>query len=267
MLRLCPRRMPIRPSVLATSLPSQQQQQPRQQQQTRSKASATGAEYEHQTPAFASPFKSTSERNDTTKIPSFANYMSTRGETSNKTFQYFMVGGMGLLTAAGAKATVQDFLVNMSASADVLAQAKVEVDLSAIPLGKNVSSTPVIPCIITRSHSIRTKVIIKWRGKPVFIRHRTPEEIKDAEDTKWETLRDPQPDSDRAKNPEWLIMLGVCTHLGCVPIGESGDYGGWFCPCHGSHYDVSGRARKGPAPLNLEVPLYDFADETNVVIG
>lgn len=104
---------------------------------------------------------------------------------------------------------VTDFLVNMSASADVLAQAKVEVDLSAIPLGKNVSSTPVIPCIITRSHSIRTKVIIKWRGKPVFIRHRTPEEIKDAEDTKWETLRDPQPDSDRAKNPEWLIMLGT----------------------------------------------------------
>lgn len=107
MLRLCPRRMPIRPSVLATSLPSQHQQAPQQQQQTRSKASATGAEYDRQTPAFASPFKSASEKNDTTKIPSFANYMSKRGETSNKTFQYFMVGGMGLLTAAGAKATVQ----------------------------------------------------------------------------------------------------------------------------------------------------------------
>lgn len=100
MLRLCPRRMPIRPFVLSSPLPSQQQQ-------TRSKASATGADYDRQTPAFASPFKLTSDLNDTTKIPSFANYMSKRGETSNKTFQYFMVGGMGLLTAAGAKATVQ----------------------------------------------------------------------------------------------------------------------------------------------------------------
>lgn len=114
---------------------------------------------------------------------------------------------------------VVDFLVNMSASADVLAQAKVEVDLSAIPLGKNVSSAllstfPPPPPPPTRLHNHPLtqrayKVIIKWRGKPVFIRHRTPEEIKDAEDTKWETLRDPQPDSDRAKNPEWLIMLGT----------------------------------------------------------
>lgn len=109
MLRLCPRRMPLRPSVLATSLSSQhqQQQQQQKQQQTWSKASAAGADYDHQTPAFTSPFKSASDRNETTKIPSFANYMSKRGETSNKTFQYFMVGGMGLLTAAGAKATVQ----------------------------------------------------------------------------------------------------------------------------------------------------------------
>ena len=168
----------------------------------------------------------------------------------------------------------------MSASADVLAQAKVEIDLAAIPEGKN--------------------VIIKWRGKPVFVRHRTSDEIKDAENTDWHKLRDPQPDSERVKKPEWLIMLGkspqkemaieppcpqgfcenideprltipvnsgVCTHLGCVPIGEAGDFGGWFCPCHGSHYDVSGRARKGPAPLNLEVPTYDFSDEEKVVIG
>jgi len=140
-----------------------------------------------------------------------------------------------------------DFLVNMSASADVLAQAKVEVDLASIPEGKN--------------------VIIKWRGKPVFIRHRTEDEIKEAEDTKWEALRDPQPDSDRVQKPEWLIMLGVCTHLGCVPIGEAGDFGGWFCPCHGSHYDISGRVRKGPAPLNLEIPAYDFPEENALVIG
>ncbi|KAI9852326.1 MAG: hsp70 nucleotide exchange factor fes1 [Thelocarpon superellum] len=195
--------------------------------------------------SFQSPFKT--ESNETTKIPSFANYKSNSGQSQNLVFQYFMVGTMGLLAAAGAKATVQDFLVNMAASADVLAQAKVEVDLSTIPLGKN--------------------VIIKWRGKPVFIRHRTSDEIKEAEDTKWETLRDPQPDSDRVKNPEWLVMVGVCTHLGCVPIGESGDFGGWFCPCHGSHYDISGRARKGPAPLNLAIPEYSFPEETNLIIG
>ena len=156
----------------------------------------------------------------------------------------------------------------MSASADVLAQAKVEVDLGSIPEGKN--------------------VIIKWRGKPVFIRHRTEGEIKEAEDVEYEIprptayplstcilihlfsiniLRDPQKDEDRVKKPEWLIMLGVCTHLGCVPIGEAGDFGGWFCPCHGSHYDISGRVRKGPAPLNLEIPAYDFPEDGQLVIG
>ncbi|KAK5000392.1 Cytochrome b-c1 complex subunit Rieske, mitochondrial [Elasticomyces elasticus] len=198
-------------------------------------------------PSFQSPFRGTSDHKDTTAIPSFGKYKSKGGETTNKVFQYFMVGSFGALSAMGAKATVQDFLVNMSASADVLAQAKVEIDLAAIPEGKN--------------------VIIKWRGKPVFIRHRTADEIKEAEDTKWESLRDPQPDSDRVKKPEWLIMLGVCTHLGCVPIGEAGDFGGWFCPCHGSHYDISGRARKGPAPLNLEVPQYEFPTEETVIIG
>ncbi|KAL1311786.1 hypothetical protein AAFC00_001870 [Neodothiora populina] len=194
-----------------------------------------------------SPFRGVSSHKDTTAIPSFKKYRSSGGETGPKLFQYFMVGTFGAITAMGAKATVQDFLVNMSASADVLAQAKVEVDLAAIPEGKN--------------------VIIKWRGKPVFIRHRTADEIKEADDTKWEALRDPQPDSDRVKKPEWLIMLGVCTHLGCVPIGEAGDFGGWFCPCHGSHYDISGRIRKGPAPLNLEVPTYDFPEENSLVIG
>jgi len=101
----------------------------------------------------------------------------------------------------------------------------------------------------------------------VFIRHRTDDEIKAAEETNWQSLRDPQPDSDRVQKPEWLIMLGVCTHLGCVPIGEAGDFGGWFCPCHGSHYDISGRIRKGPAPLNLAIPTYDFPDDEHVVIG
>jgi len=198
------------------------------------------------TSSFDSPFKGIGGES-TTKIPSFAKYRSSGGETGNKVFQYFMVGTMGAVSALGAKATVQDFLVNMSASADVLAQAKVEIDLSTIAEGKN--------------------VIIKWRGKPVFIRHRTEDEIQEAENTKWEALRDPQPDSDRVQKPDWLIMLGVCTHLGCVPIGEAGDFGGWFCPCHGSHYDISGRIRKGPAPLNLEVPEYSFPEEDKVIIG
>ncbi|RMZ92474.1 hypothetical protein DV736_g279, partial [Chaetothyriales sp. CBS 134916] len=209
--------------------------------QRRHRASAVGS-------ASQSTFNTAADGGvDTTKIPSFKAYRSKAAEVSNRTFQYFMVGTMGLLTAVGAKATVQDFLVNMSASADVLAQAKVEVDLSTIPEGKN--------------------VIIKWRGKPVFIRHRTADEIQEAESVDISILRDPQTDEERVKKPEWLVMLGVCTHLGCVPIGEAGDFGGWFCPCHGSHYDISGRVRRGPAPLNLEVPQYDFPEESTLVIG
>lgn len=126
--------------------------------------------------------------------------------------------------------------------------AKVEVDLTTIPEGKN--------------------LVVKWRGKPVFIRHRTSEEISEANDVNIAELRHQETDAQRAKKPEWLVMMGVCTHLGCVPIGEAGDYGGWFCPCHGSHYDISGRIRKGPAPLNLEIPEYDFTDnDTKIVIG
>ncbi|MCO5577666.1 hypothetical protein L7F22_031497 [Adiantum nelumboides] len=106
------------------------------------------------------------------------------------------------------------------------------------------------------------------QGIPVFVRHRTQEEIDEANKVEVNSLRDPQKDSDRVKRPEWLVMLGVCTHLGCVPIGEAGDYGGWYCPCHGSHYDISGRIRRGPAPLNLEVPEYDFNDdEGKLIIG
>lgn len=119
-----------------------------------------------------------------------------------------MVGSLGVLSASVAKSTVTEFLGTMAASADVLALAKVEVELSSIPEGKN--------------------VIIKWRGKPVFIRHRTPDEIDEANNIDWKTLRDPESDEARVQKPEWLVMLGVCTHLGCVPIGEAGDYGGWW---------------------------------------
>ncbi|TDL28769.1 ubiquinol-cytochrome c reductase iron-sulfur subunit [Rickenella mellea] len=169
-------------------------------------------------------------------------------ESGNRALSYFMVGSLGVLSATAAQATITEFLGTMAASADVLALAKVEVELASIPEGRN--------------------VVIKWRGKPVFVRHRTPDEIEEARKVDWKSLRDPESDESRVKKPEWLVMLGVCTHLGCVPIGESGDYGGWFCPCHGSHYDISGRARKGPAPLNLEIPQYDFNDaEGKLIVG
>ncbi len=129
----------------------------------------------------------------TTIIPDFSNYRNSSDPNSSRTFTYFLVGTTGLVTAVGAKATVTDFLSTMSASADVLALAKVECDLAAIPEGKNIS--------------------IKWRGKPVFIRHRTQEEIAEARATALSELRDPQTDDERVKQPEWLIMLGVCTHL------------------------------------------------------
>ena len=110
-------------------------------------------------------------------------------------------------------------------------------------------------------------ITVLWRGKPVFIRRRTQEEIDEARSVKMEDLIHPEKDEDRAKNPEWLVMLGVCTHLGCVPLNDKGDYNGWFCPCHGSHYDTSGRIRKGPAPWNMEVPKYEFVDANTIKIG
>lgn len=164
-----------------------------------------------------------------------------------KAFTYTMVGVSGVLGAMAAKSTVMDLLSTLSASGDVLAQAQVEVDLANIPQGKS--------------------VVLKWRGKPIFIRHRAPEEIEEARSVPMGELRDPQRDEERVQKAQWLVMLGICTHLGCVPIAESGDYGGWYCPCHGSHYDISGRIRKGPAPLNLEVPKYEFTEEDKIVIG
>lgn len=140
------------------------------------------------------------------EVPDFSHYRANDNDT-NRAFSYFMVGSLGLVSASVAKSTVAEFLKTMSASADVLALAKVEIELATIPEGKN--------------------VVVKWRGKPVFIRHRTQAEIDEARETKWQSLRDPESDEQRVKRPEWLIMLGVCTHLGCVPIGESGDFGGW----------------------------------------
>jgi ubiquinol-cytochrome c reductase iron-sulfur subunit len=170
------------------------------------------------------------------------------GET-RRDFLYLATAAMG---AVGTAAAIWPFVHQMNPAADVLALASTEVDLSAIEPGQRVTVT--------------------WRGKPVFVDHRTPEQIQEAEAVDLATLRDPQADSERVQRPEWLIMIGVCTHLGCIPKGQAptdsrGDYGGWFCPCHGSHYDTSGRIRKGPAPKNLEVPEYTFLEDTLVRIG
>lgn len=166
---------------------------------------------------------------------------------ARKSFTYLVAGTGAIAGAYGAKALVTQFVSSMSASADVLALAKIEVKLAEIPEGKSVT--------------------FKWRGKPLFIRHRTAAEIQQEQSVNVSTLRDPQHDNERVQKPEWLVVLGVCTHLGCVPIANAGDFGGYYCPCHGSHYDASGRIRKGPAPLNLEVPAYVFQDEGTLVVG
>jgi ubiquinol-cytochrome c reductase iron-sulfur subunit len=169
------------------------------------------------------------------------------GDPSKRAFTYFVLTGGRFIYAATLRLFLLKFILSMSASRDVLAMASLEVDLGSIEPGATVT--------------------VKWRGKPVFIRHRTEDDIKLANTVNLHELRDPEPDSDRVQNPEWLIVVGVCTHLGCVPLPNAGDYGGWFCPCHGSHYDISGRARKGPAPYNLEVPTYKFLEEGKLLIG
>ena len=135
----------------------------------------------------------------------------------------------------------------MNPDASERALASTEVDISGIERGQSIT--------------------VLWRGKPVFIKRRTEEEIQKARKVDLKELPDPEKDEDRAKNPEWLVMLGMCTHLGCVPLGNKGEYDGWFCPCHGSHYDTSGRIRKGPAPTNLEIPKYEFISDSTIKIG
>ena len=151
------------------------------------------------------------------------------------------------LGAVGVGAVVWPLIDQMNPDASVKALASTEVDVSGVERGQSIT--------------------VLWRGKPVFIRRRTEEEIAKAKDVKLEDLPHPETDDERAKNPEWLVMLGVCTHLGCVPLGDKGEYGGWFCPCHGSHYDTSGRIRKGPAPTNMEVPKYEFVNANTIKIG
>lgn len=166
-------------------------------------------------------------------------------ETSER--RDFLFTASYALGAVGVGAAMWPLIDQMNPDASVKALATTEVDISTVGLGKTIT--------------------VLWRGKPVFIRRRTQEEISKAQNVNLSELIDPQKDEDRVKKSEWLIMTGVCTHLGCVPLGEKGDFGGWFCPCHGSHYDTSGRIRKGPAPTNLEIPKYEFVDNNTIKIG
>ena len=168
------------------------------------------------------------------------------GDATRRDFIHIAAGA----AAVGAGAMIAWPLINqMNPAADTLALASIEFDLTKVQEGQ--------------------QVVIKWQGKPVFVRYRTAREIQEAAATPLSDLKDPQADADRVKagHQQFLVVVGSCTHLGCVPTFGAGDYGGWFCPCHGSHYDASGRIRKGPAPLNLVVPDYDYLSDTRVKIG
>jgi ubiquinol-cytochrome c reductase iron-sulfur subunit len=154
--------------------------------------------------------------------------------------------------AVGVGAVAWPFIASMQPARDVLALASTDVDLAPIAAGQAIT--------------------VMWRGKPIFVRSRTPQEIEAARATPLSELKNPATDQSRIQRDPWLVVIGICTHLGCVPLGQKptdprGDYGGWFCPCHGSHYDTSGRIRKGPAPLNLAIPPYAFTSDTKIRIG
>ena len=185
---------------------------------------------------------------------------------TRRDFIYYATGAAGLVVAGAA---VWPLVNQMNPSADVQALASIDVDVSAVEPG--------------------TQLTVKWLGKPVFIRRRTPEEIEAAREVDVSSLPDSRAengnldvdaeatDINRAmpafgeeqgqESGEWLVMIGVCTHLGCVPLGDAGDFGGWFCPCHGSHYDTAGRIRRGPAPRNLAVPVASFTSPTTIRLG
>ena len=174
---------------------------------------------------------------------------SPQGEETRRDFLILAAGAMSAIAVIGV---AWPLIETMNPSADVLALSSTEVDISGIEVGQTIT--------------------VKWRGKPVFIRRRTQEEIDAARAVSLDDLSDAESDEARVQKDEWLILVGVCTHLGCIPLGNKigdprGDFGGWFCPCHGSHYDTSGRIRVGPAPNNLPVPEYEFLDDTLVRIG
>jgi ubiquinol-cytochrome c reductase iron-sulfur subunit len=163
-----------------------------------------------------------------------------------------LVAGAG--AAIGVGALAWPLIDSMNPSGDVLALSSIDVDVSPIPVGSGIT--------------------VVWRGKPIFVRHRTADEIKASVATPLSDMIEPVPDADRVKagHAEWIVLIGICTHLGCVPLGNKptdprGEWGGWFCPCHGSQYDVAGRVRHGPAPLNLYLPPYAFTSDTKIKVG
>ncbi|HSM42569.1 MAG TPA: ubiquinol-cytochrome c reductase iron-sulfur subunit [Afifellaceae bacterium] len=188
---------------------------------------------------------------------STANHASG-GEHTRRDFLYIATGAFG---AVGAAAVAWPFIDQMNPDASARALASVDVDISSIAEGQSIK--------------------VKWRGKPVFIRYRTQEEMDEAKSVPLAELKDPDarnanlpadaPATDENRTVEgreqWIIMVGVCTHFGCIPLGQQGDFGGWFCPCHGSHYDTAGRIRKGPAPENLAIPEFSFLDDNTIRIG
>lgn len=169
------------------------------------------------------------------------------GAETRRDFLYLATAAVG---AVGAAYAAWPLIAQMNPSRDVMALASIEVDLTPIEQGQEIK--------------------VMWRGKPVFIRNRTPEEIERARAVDPAELRDPAADAERVKDgrEQWLVMVGICTHLGCIPLGDgAGEFNGWFCPCHGSHYDSSGRIRKGPAPENLPIPPYAFVADDRIRIG
>ncbi|KAA0971767.1 ubiquinol-cytochrome c reductase iron-sulfur subunit [Aureimonas fodinaquatilis] len=182
-------------------------------------------------------------------------------DTSEPTRRDFLYIATGAAAAVGAAAVVWPFIDQMNPDAATLALAQIDVDISQIAAGQSITA--------------------KWRGRPVFIRQRTPAEMEEAKAVPLSALKDPlarnsnlasdAPATDENRSvpgkEEWLVMIGVCTHLGCIPLGQAGDYDGWYCPCHGSHYDTAGRIRVGPAPENMHIPAYEFTNDTTIRVG
>ncbi|MBB2971243.1 ubiquinol-cytochrome c reductase iron-sulfur subunit [Mesorhizobium sp. RMAD-H1] len=183
-------------------------------------------------------------------------------DTAEPTRRDFLYIATGMAGVVGAGSLAWPFIDQMRPDASTLAAASIEVDISSVTEGMSLT--------------------VKWRGKPIFIRNRTPKEVDDAKNTPLTALKDPvarnanlasdAPATDLERSAgegkeNWLVMIGICTHLGCIPLGESGEYGGWFCPCHGSTYDTAGRIRSGPAPENMAIPPYEFLSDTHIKIG
>jgi ubiquinol-cytochrome c reductase iron-sulfur subunit len=206
--------------------------------------------------SVARPFRHDGNREEEVRSMSATAHTQTaippHGPDASKRDFLKLVTGAGAVIGVGALAW--PLIDSMNPSKDVLALSSVDVDVTPIPEGQAIT--------------------VVWRGKPIFVRHRTAAEIKAAVDVPENQLIDPATDASRVKagHSQWLVVIGICTHLGCVPLGNKptdprGDWGGWFCPCHGSQYDTSGRVRHGPAPANLAVPPYNFASDTKVTIG